>query len=60
MLGYRLYRFDKAGHFNWSEVIPAETDTSAMRTACQLLAGAAGELWLDEKLVSRLGTKPSH
>ncbi len=59
MRGYRLYRFDQAGHFNSFEVIPAESDTSALRMANELLAGKAGELWLDEKLISRLDTKPS-
>jgi hypothetical protein len=59
MPGYRLYRFDPSGHFNSSEVIAADSDTSALRAASELLAGAAGELWLDEKLISRLGKKPT-
>ena len=52
MRGYRLYRFNGSGHFQSAEIIPADTDASAMKAARELLAGAAGELWLDNKLVS--------
>jgi hypothetical protein len=52
MQGYRLYRFNASGHFESAEVIPADTDARALKAARELLAGAAGELWLDDKLIS--------
>ena len=57
MSRYRLYRLDRSGHFSSAEVLSAESDTTALKAAAQLLAGDAGELWLDEKFISRLGTK---
>ncbi len=59
MRGYRLYRFDRSGHFSSLEIIPADSDTTALRAANELLSGAPGELWLDAKLISRLGVKPT-
>lgn len=58
MRGYRLYRFDRSGHFSSAEVLAAESDTGALKAAADRLAGAPGELWLDGRLISRLGTKP--
>lgn len=54
MRGYRLYRFNGSGHFKSAEVIVADTDASALKAASEVLAGAAGELWLDDRLISRM------
>jgi len=47
MKGYRLYRFDRSGHFSSAEILAAESDVNALKAAADLLAGAPGELWFE-------------
>jgi hypothetical protein len=36
MMGYRLYRSDRSGHFSSAEILSAESDASALKAAADL------------------------
>ena len=55
MAAYRLYRFDGSGHIHTSAVVQAEDDADAIRLADEMLADGSGELWLEQRLIARLG-----
>jgi hypothetical protein len=50
-----LYHTDGAGHIQSAEIVEAESDREALVAAKQTLKGNAGELWLEGKMVCRLG-----
>jgi hypothetical protein len=51
MPAYRLYVLDDSSHIRRSEIVEAETDSEAMRTAQDTLDGRPAELWLETKKV---------
>ena len=55
MAAYRLYRFDGSGRIHTSEVVEAEDDAAAIRLAGEMLADGSGELWLEQRMIARLG-----
>lgn len=55
MAAYRLYRFDRSGHIHTSLVVEAEDDAAAILAANEMLADGSGELWLEERMIGRLG-----
>lgn len=55
MPAYRLYRTDGVGHIRSSAVVEAKCDRDAMVAARETLKGGTGELWLEGKMVCRLG-----
>jgi hypothetical protein len=55
MAAYRLYRFDRSGHIHTSEVVEAADDAAAIRLASEMLADGSGELWLEQRMIRRLG-----
>ena len=60
MAAYRLYRFDGSGHIHTSEVVEAANDADAIRLAGVLLADGSGELWLEQRMITRLGKSLHH
>ena len=55
MAAYRLYRFNRSGHIHTSLVVEAEDDAAAIRLAGEMLADGSGELWLEQRMIRRLG-----
>ena len=55
MAAYRLYRFDGSGHIHTSAVVEADDDATAIRLGDAMLADGSGELWLEHRMISRLG-----
>jgi len=55
MAAYRLYRFDGSGRIHTSEVVEAADDAAAVQIASELLADGSGELWLEQRMIRRLG-----
>jgi len=55
MAAYRLYRFDRSGHIHTSAVVEAEDNAAAIRLAGKMLADGSGELWLEHRMITRLG-----
>ena len=55
MAAYRLYRFDGSGRIHISEVVEAADDAAAIRLAGEMLADGSGELWLEQRMITRLG-----
>ena len=55
MAAYRLYRFDGSGHIHTSMVVEAEDDAAAIQLASEMLAEGSGELWLEHRMITRLG-----
>jgi len=55
MAAYRLYRFDRSGHIHTSAVVEAADDAAAIQLAGEMLADGSGELWLENRMITRLG-----